>query len=475
MKTGNRIVNLLLLVLFASQLLSCKHDDSVPTELFVGVEQLEILGSGGEETIEIKCNKDWQVGSSIPFWLSIVAKSGDSFSISVSPNNGSEPREASLIITSEEVQKKVLITQAAKASISISSEKINASSLGGDLELLVTSNFQDWVISSDDKWIRAEKLSATQAKLAIAENTSEDTREGIVTLTADNQVRIIKVVQDFATLLALERTDVRFPWEGGEIKVGIQANKEVKAYYLEHKIKCEIRPDHLVLKIDPNLEAEEKELTIQLVSAEESIKIKVTIEASEYPRLQLEALRKLYESTDGDHWTRNDNWLSDKPIHEWYGITGASTNFTDKPGFKLVKVLSIKLDNNNLKGVIPEEIAELKELNHFNIANNNVRGQIPKSIVNLSKLTKLQLQNNQIEDIFPRFIFEKMSELRVIDLSNNNLYGEVDLSGIQPPENLKSVDLRYNKFNGNIPNDWVVQEINIFVSPQKEGYEVISE
>ena len=34
-----------------------------------------------------------------------------------------------------------------------------------------------------------------------------------------------------------------------------------------------------------------------------------------------DALVALHESTDGPNWKNNDNWLSDAPISEWYGIT----------------------------------------------------------------------------------------------------------------------------------------------------------
>lgn len=32
-------------------------------------------------------------------------------------------------------------------------------------------------------------------------------------------------------------------------------------------------------------------------------------------------LEKLYKDTDGKHWTRSDNWCTDKPVEQWYGIT----------------------------------------------------------------------------------------------------------------------------------------------------------
>ena len=29
----------------------------------------------------------------------------------------------------------------------------------------------------------------------------------------------------------------------------------------------------------------------------------------------------LYEATDGDHWTNNTHWLSEKPLEDWFGVT----------------------------------------------------------------------------------------------------------------------------------------------------------
>ena len=34
-----------------------------------------------------------------------------------------------------------------------------------------------------------------------------------------------------------------------------------------------------------------------------------------------DALVALYNATDGPNWTNNTNWLSDRPIGEWYGVT----------------------------------------------------------------------------------------------------------------------------------------------------------
>ena len=40
------------------------------------------------------------------------------------------------------------------------------------------------------------------------------------------------------------------------------------------------------------------------------------------PESDRAALVALYEATDGENWTNNTNWLSDRPIGEWYGVSG---------------------------------------------------------------------------------------------------------------------------------------------------------
>ncbi len=34
-----------------------------------------------------------------------------------------------------------------------------------------------------------------------------------------------------------------------------------------------------------------------------------------------EVLVALYNATDGPNWVDNDNWLSDAPLDEWFGVT----------------------------------------------------------------------------------------------------------------------------------------------------------
>ena len=75
-----------------------------------------------------------------------------------------------------------------------------------------------------------------------------------------------------------------------------------------------------------------------------------------------EALIALYNATGGDYWKRNDNWCSDKPVSEWWGVSV----YTDTG-----LVCMICLDENNLYGKITSEIFDgLTKCNHINLTYN---------------------------------------------------------------------------------------------------------
>jgi len=39
------------------------------------------------------------------------------------------------------------------------------------------------------------------------------------------------------------------------------------------------------------------------------------------PASERDALIAFYESTNGYNWVKSDNWLSDSPVNDWYGVS----------------------------------------------------------------------------------------------------------------------------------------------------------
>ena len=154
-----------------------------------------------------------------------------------------------------------------------------------------------------------------------------------------------------------------------------------------------------------------------------------------------DVLVTLYEATDGDNWLENGNWLSNRPIGEWYGVTA------DDSG----RVIELNLYENELSGTIPPELGNLTKLEVLSLAVNQLRGTIPPELGNLSKLTLLYLYSNQLSGpISPEL--SKLANLEQLALSWNRLGGTV------PPElgklaRLESLVLSGNRLTGTIPPD----------------------
>ena len=79
------------------------------------------------------------------------------------------------------------------------------------------------------------------------------------------------------------------------------------------------------------------------------------------------ALVALYNSTGGPNWANGTNWLSDRPIGEWHGVT------TDGSGH----VTGLHLKDNRLSGSIPAELGSFSNLQDLYLGVNQLSGSIP--------------------------------------------------------------------------------------------------
>lgn len=160
------------------------------------------------------------------------------------------------------------------------------------------------------------------------------------------------------------------------------------------------------------------------------------------------ALRVLFQSLGGNAWARRDNWNSDKPLDQWYGVS--TKEFTeegsddggaeeDNPegegehakaaaalGRKTTRrrVVKVDLNDNGVSGTIPSAISDLSFLTEFIMDSNNVRGKIPGSIGDLNKLRTVNLAFNHLTGFVPEEICG-LKGLRKLLLDDNNFYGRI--------------------------------------------------
>ena len=109
----------------------------------------------------------------------------------------------------------------------------------------------------------------------------------------------------------------------------------------------------------------------------------VTVEVAP-PLTDREILEIFYEATGGDDWTDNTNWLSDKDLSEWYGVSAYQGRVKD-----------LQLKDNNLVGQIPPELGGLEELFILFLSGNKLWGPIPAELSKFKRLRDLYVSRNQ--------------------------------------------------------------------------------
>ena len=177
-----------------------------------------------------------------------------------------------------------------------------------------------------------------------------------------------------------------------------------------------------------------------------------------------DALVALYNATDGPNWKENTNWLSNKPLGQWHGVT------TDADG----RVTILRLGGNELSGPIPPELRYLTHLKELWLGDdNNITGEIPLELSRLTRLEVLDLGYSEVSGAIPGWL-GNLTRLRLLYLDGNQFTGGIpaelgnltrlevltlhdnELTGAIPPElgnldNLQWLTFAGNRLTGCVP------------------------
>ena len=134
-----------------------------------------------------------------------------------------------------------------------------------------------------------------------------------------------------------------------------------------------------------------------------------------------EVLIAFYNATGGPDWYDSSNWLSEKPLASWHGVT------TNEDGSA---VTGLALDFNNLAGGIPPELGQLTSLVSLDLEYNDLSGELPTELGSLASLTVLDLSDNEFTGEIPPEMGQ-LTSLTSLDLSWNELSGQLPLEMTQ--------------------------------------------
>lgn len=132
-----------------------------------------------------------------------------------------------------------------------------------------------------------------------------------------------------------------------------------------------------------------------------------------------EALVDFYNSTNGNNWTNNTGWLEgingeNCNICEWFGVGCDSGE----------NIIEVVLSYNNLSGNLNSFDSTI-DLYSLDLSHNNLYGQVPcfPLISNTDDVYILNLSNNQFSGNVPDCYFHIQNDYHFVNLSSNNLSG----------------------------------------------------
>lgn len=131
----------------------------------------------------------------------------------------------------------------------------------------------------------------------------------------------------------------------------------------------------------------------------------------------------------------------------------------------------ITVSNCGLTGTLSKDINAFQNLDVLELQGNNITA-IQDGFGELPHLEALMLGGNQIEGPLNLKWFNKMVDITILDLSNNNLTGELTADITLNKDNLQHLRLDGNRFSGYFPVS--LRQSPLFASeyfcPQQEGF-----
>ncbi|KAA3461384.1 putative LRR receptor-like serine/threonine-protein kinase [Gossypium australe] len=116
--------------------------------------------------------------------------------------------------------------------------------------------------------------------------------------------------------------------------------------------------------------------------------------------------------------------------------------------FNATQIRFLDLSNNLISGGIPESIGTLQDLQFLNLSDNGLTGALPATLTTIQNLTVVSLKNNYFSGNLPT----GFQSVQVLDLSSNLVEGSL------PPNfggsNLNYLNFSYNRLSGKIPPEF---------------------
>lgn len=368
--------------------------------------------AAGRQVLVVMTNQpDWEATvPSTASWCR-AEKSGTNLTLQVDANEGEAGRRCELLLTagsgSGMLKQSITVVQMGKtAEMILSADKVT---FDGEESIQSISVFTEeaWTATTEASWCTLLPGDQTLTMYAARNTSTTEVRRGTVKIEAGSLQQTLEIIQLPDITLALSADTLRVGLEGGTESVTVVTNQTAKKVVLPDTVgwcRASIEGNQLTVVVDANAGASRQTVLTVLAGAEGAQKSIQLLVCQEGIASDRDVLIAFYKATGGENWTHNDNWCSDRPLSEWYGVTTAMIEPGTKAAEAVERVTELNMSGdydgsnkrgNNLLGTLPPVIGQLTELLRLNLFNNpGLSGSIPAEIGLLTKLHTLELQMN---------------------------------------------------------------------------------
>lgn len=203
--------------------------------LLLSQNEYNVTDKGDTISVDIKSNIDFDVLMPEVDWIIDEASSrglsSHTLKYIVSANEGYDSRSANIVFfdKNSDLKDTLKVFQTQKDAILVAKNEYSINAAGGDLKFEINTNV-DFKVSASVDWIKqntkSRGLEAKPLSFIIAENTADEVREGLITISSEEIKQEIKVVQKAKPVFTLSKTEFNITSEGDEFKVEVSTNGE---------------------------------------------------------------------------------------------------------------------------------------------------------------------------------------------------------------------------------------------------------
>lgn len=430
------------------------------TDPVLTVSDISAFGmTGGSQSLLVTTNRDSWTATvpSTASWCK-AEQDGNNLKIITEANTGTTGRTCEVLVTAgtgeDILMYRLMVAQlGSENELILSTDEVR---FEGQASMQTVSVFTNvaWEAVTDVSWCTLLQGENTLTMYVEQNPSKTQIRRGVVTVTAENlPAQQLDIIQLPDVTLILSVDTLVMPMEGGQQSVTVVTNQEqwsARNQDSVHWCWTNMSGNQLIVNAEPNEGAPRSIVVNVTAGTGEAIKTVPLVVRQEGLSSDRDILMAFYEATGGDNWTRNDNWGSDLPLSEWYGVLTEMITPATKAGESIERVVGLELKENNLTGEIPPSLGSLTELRRLFLPVNRLTGSIPSELGNLKNLENLMLYYNQLSGSIPVEL-GNLTKLIFLELFNNQLSGTIP-SELGNLVNLTYLTLNWNEnLSGTIP------------------------